>query len=132
MARYLVTGAAGFIAATVAEQLLAEGHSVLGPDSLEETYDVRLKLWRLQRLQGQASFQFQRLDIRDRSELNRAWTTDSPFDAVIHLAARAGVRQSVEEPWSYLETSVAGTLKLLEMCRSHRVPKFVLASRSCQ
>ncbi len=130
MSRYLLTGAAGFIASKVAEFLLAEGHAVVGLDNLNQAYDVRLKHWRLQQLTGRPSFEFHPVDICDRPALEALWDRYHTFDAVINLAARAGVRYSVENPWVYLDTNVTGTLNLLELCRTRGVNKFVLASTS--
>jgi len=139
MPRYLVTGAAGFIAARVAEMLLQEGHDVVGVDNLNDAYDVRMKEWRLKRLQAYPNFAFYRLDISHKQDLNEALDEDArrvgagtgkQFEAVINLAARAGVRQSVIDPWVYVDTNVTGTLNLLERCRHHGIPKFVLASTS--
>ncbi len=159
MPHYLVTGCAGFIGAKVAELLLAGGHRVTGIDNLNDAYDVRLKEWRLAQLMGTAGFEFHRTDICDRLALQGLFEQgmhrlplsrgaagqgseseisstallscpSAPFDAVINLAARAGVRQSVQDPWCYFETNVAGTLNLLELCRTHRVNKFILASSS--
>ena len=137
MAVYLLTGCAGFIASKVSELLLAEGHTVVGVDNLNDAYDVRLKQWRLAQLQGMPGFAFHGIDITDQAALRRLFDdgqrlADGPstFDAVINLAARAGVRQSVENPWVYIETNVTGTLNLLELCRGFGVPKFVLASTS--
>lgn len=132
MATYLVTGAAGFIGAKVTEFLLADGHTVTGIDNLNDAYDVRLKQWRRAQLEGKSGFSFFQLDITDRQGLRELWALreTTPFDGVINLAARAGVRYSVENPWVYLETNVAGTLNLLELCREHKVHKFVQASSS--
>ena len=130
MAHYLVTGAAGFIAARVAEQLLAAGHTVTGFDNLNDAYDVRLKEWRLRRLLEQPSFSFHPVDIADRPALQLACSGLGRVDAVINLAARAGVRPSVVDPWIYIETNVTGTLNLLEYCRQAEIKKFVLASSS--
>jgi nucleoside-diphosphate-sugar epimerase len=130
MANYLLTGAAGFIAARVAELLLDAGHTVTGLDNLNAAYDVRLKDWRLARLQGRPRFRFARLDVCDRPGLAALWDAAGPFDAVVNLAARAGVRASVEDPWVYLETNATGTLNLLELCRARGTAKFVLASTS--
>jgi len=135
MGTYLVTGAAGFIAAKVVEFLLAEGHAVVGIDNMNAAYDVRLKEWRLAQLTGKPGFTFHRLDICDRSVLTDLFDAqfvaqNSRFDAVINLAARAGVRQSVENPWVYVETNTTGTLNLLELCRKYGVGKFILASTS--
>jgi UDP-glucuronate 4-epimerase len=132
MRTYLVTGVAGFIASRVAEFLLADGHAVVGMDNVNDAYDVRLKNWRLAQLEGRPGFEFHRLDIADRRALQAAWHAHGPqpFDAVINLAARAGVRQSVEDPWIYLETNATGTLNLLDLCRASGVKKLVLASTS--
>jgi len=131
MALYLVTGVAGFIASKVAELLLSQGHSVVALDDLNHAYDVRLKEWRLKRLMNRQGFSFHKVDIRDRDALGRFFhAQDASFDAVINLAARAGVRQSVEDPWVYYETNVTGTLNLLEFCRHRKIEKFVLASTS--
>jgi nucleoside-diphosphate-sugar epimerase len=130
MANYMVTGAAGFIASKVSEFLLDDGHTVVGVDNLNDAYDVRLKEWRLRRLRDRERFRFHRAEISDRAALAGVWSEVGPLDAVINLAARAGVRQSVENPWVYLDTNVTGTLNLLELCRTHGVNKFVLASTS--
>ncbi len=119
MANYLVTGSAGFIGSRVTELLLAQGHIVIGIDSLNDAYDVRLKNWRLAQLEGMPGFTFHRLDIVDHRALRQVFSSE--FDAVINLAARAGVRQSVENPWVYFETNVTGTLNLLELCREFGV-----------
>ena len=129
MANYLVTGAAGFIAARVSELLLAEGHTITGIDNLCEAYDVRLKQYRLQNLQKYPGFTFIHSDICDRPALEKIFEK-SAFDAVINLAARAGVRASVEDPWAFVDTNLTGTLNLLELCRRHAVSKFILASTS--
>jgi nucleoside-diphosphate-sugar epimerase len=130
MATYLVTGAAGFIASKVTEFLLAAGHRVVGFDNINDAYDQRLKHWRLERLNPHENFHFEQVDITDRSRLEAAWKASPRFDAVINLAARAGVRQSVENPWVYVETNTTGTLNLLDLCRADGVKKFVLASTS--
>jgi nucleoside-diphosphate-sugar epimerase len=130
MAAYLVTGAAGFIASRVTELLLAAGHQVVGIDNLNDAYDLRLKRWRLDRLLGGPNFHFRQLDISDRSQVNGLASEGAEFAAVVNLAARAGVRQSTEDPWVYIDTNITGTLNLLEFCRAHRIPKFVLASTS--
>lgn len=129
MARYLVTGAGGFIGARVAELLLDEGNEVVGIDNLNDAYDVRLKDWRLGRLREQPAFQFHPVDIRVREELAGIWES-GPFDVVFNLAARAGVRASVQDPWVYAETNVTGLVNLLESCRSNGPSKIVQASTS--
>lgn len=127
--RILVTGCAGLIGSRVSELLLREGHSVIGVDNLNHAYDVRLKEWRLSRLQGEPRYTFHRLDITVREALSRLFREHS-LAGVVNLAARAGVRQSLEDPWGYYETNVRGTLNLLELCRERGVKKLVLASTS--
>lgn len=132
MATILVTGAAGFIGSRVAERLLANGDTVIGLDILTDAYDVRLKHWRLAQLQAQAGFEYLPLDIAERSviaALEQA-AAGRPIAAVINLAARAGVRQSVSNPWVYVDTNTTGTLNLLEACRALGIGKFVLSSTS--
>ncbi len=128
--RVLVTGCAGFIGWKASEMLLDQGHTVVGVDNLNDAYDVRLKGWRLAQLEGRPGFAFYRLDITDRAGLSPLFSESPPFDAVINLAARAGVRPSVQNPWIYFETNVTGTLNLLELCREYGVKKFILASTS--
>lgn len=132
MSRYLLTGAAGFIGARVAALLLEQGHQVVGIDSLNSAYDVRLKQWRLQQLQARTGFTFSRGDLSDRVVIETLWNKHdgNALDAVINLAARAGVRQSTENPYVYYETNVSGTLNLLELARLGGVKKFILASTS--
>jgi UDP-glucuronate 4-epimerase len=125
-----VTGVCGFIASRVAEFLLDEGHDVLGLDNLNDAYDPRLKEWRLRRLMGRPGFEFHRGDICDRVVLTSLLDAVPGINAVINLAARAGVRQSIENPWAYLDTNCTGTLNLLEAARERGIPKFVLASTS--
>lgn len=150
MHRYLVTGCAGFIASRVAELLLEDGQLVVGVDNLNDAYDVRLKRWRLEKLLGSdAAFSFVQLDVADRSAVEDLFRHDAdeslthplssryspgvehrPYSAVINLAARAGVRPSVDDPEAYYRTNCLGTLNLLEACRRFGVKKFVLASTS--
>jgi UDP-glucuronate 4-epimerase len=137
MGNYLLTGVAGFIAARVAELLLDAGHSVIGIDNLNDAYDVRLKNYRLSRINDRPGFKFYQLDISNRDDMqsliNEMGINKSPhgvFDAVINLAARAGVRQSVENPWVYLDANITGTLNMLELCRQYGINKFILASTS--
>ena len=126
MAHYLVTGAAGFIGARTAGMLIEQGHTVTGVDNLNDAYDVRMKEHRLRQLQALPAFTFHKLDISDRS----AMAGLSTFDGVINLAARAGVRASVEDPWSFVQTNIMGTLNLLDLCRQRNIRKFILASTS--
>jgi len=153
MALYLVTGVAGFIASRVAEMLLAQGHSVVGVDNLNDYYDVRLKDYRLSRLMGEAGWQpgadarrsiyggrgrraagdgrfiFEAVDIEDHAALEKLFR-EYNFAAVFNLGARAGVGYSVENPHVYLTTNTHGTLNLLECQRKFGVKKMVLASTS--
>jgi len=130
MSQYLLTGAAGFIARRVIEMLLEQGHQVIGIDNLNDSYDVRLKYWRLEQLKPLKGFTFLQDDIC-RAELFDEIAARYPkIEAVIHLAARAGVRQAVEIPEVYLQTNANGTLNILEYCRKHSVNKLVMASTS--
>lgn len=132
MKTYILTGAAGFIGSRVADLLIEGGDRVVGLDNLNDAYDVRLKKWRLTRLLEQPQFVFHQVDIQDRESLDGVFEKHASTkpDAVINLAARAGVRQSVENPWVYIDTNATGTLNLLEQCRTRGIGKFVLASTS--
>jgi nucleoside-diphosphate-sugar epimerase len=128
MGNYLVTGAAGFIGARTSELLIKDGHTVTGIDNLNEAYDPRMKDYRLQRLQSMDAFTFHKLDISDKSIVERF--KDQKFDGIINLAARAGVRASVDNPWVFVESNVTGTLNMLELCRQTGTLKFIVASTS--
>lgn len=128
MGNYFVTGAAGFIASRVTEVLIADGHSVVGVDNMNDAYDVRMKEYRLSKLQELPGFTFHKLDISEKSIVEQF--KDDKYDAVINLAARAGVRSSVENPWVYVESNTTGTLNMLELCRVTGTKKFLLASTS--
>ncbi len=128
MGNYLVTGAAGFIGARTAAMLVEEGHAVLGIDNLNDAYDVRMKEHRLATLDRLPGFRFEKVDVSMPEELQPL--AKDRLDAIIHLAARAGVRASVEHPALFYGTNVMGTLHLLEFARSHGIRKFVLASTS--
>jgi len=130
MGNYLVTGVAGFIASRVCELLLEDGHRIVGIDNLNTAYDVRLKNYRLGKLSDKPNFEFTKLDICDMPGLREVIRSGGPFDAVINLAARAGVRASVENPWTFVDTNLTGTVNLLEACKEWGIPKFVLASTS--
>lgn len=130
--KYLVTGSAGFIAARVAQFLLDDGHSVIGIDNMNDYYDVSLKRHRVEQIQSSpaaAKFQFEKLDLEDRPGIESLFTAHQ-FDAVVNLAARAGVRYSLENPYVYMTTNAMGNLNLLESMRNHGVKKYVLASTS--
>ena len=131
MSNYLVTGVAGFIGARLAEMLTEQGHTVVGVDNLNDAYDMRMKEYRLKQLQARPGFTFIRADISDRTLLDlQSPIANQHFDAVINLAARAGVRASVVNPWVFYGTNVTGTLNLLELCKREGIPKFILASTS--
>ena len=127
--RLLVTGCAGFIGWKVSELLLRQGHSVVGVDTMNGAYDVRLKEWRLAQLQPEPDFTFCRLDISRRRAVAERLSGDL-FDAVLNVAARPGVRSSLEDPLPCYEVNVTGTLNLLDHCREKGIGKFVLASTS--
>jgi UDP-glucuronate 4-epimerase len=128
MKKVLLTGVAGFIGAKTAQRLVARGIEVVGIDNLNDYYDVKLKKLRLSQLSSSA-FTFVELDIENRSALNELFKQHK-FDAVFNLAARAGVRYSMENPSIYMSTNAQGSLNLLECMKDHKVKKFVLASTS--
>ena len=130
MSVYVLTGAAGFIGSVVAAEMLRQGHTVFGVDNLNHVYDVRVKEHRLQSLLLQENFHFIRDDITDRDFIARLSAQVPAADAVINLAAIAGVRASTTDPWSYLNTNTLGNLNMLEYARHQHVPKFILASTS--
>ena len=127
--RVLVTGCAGFIGSRVAALLVEQGHEVLGIDNLSDAYDVRMKHWRVENLLAPNVIDWVNGDITDRVAVESLFGDFVP-DAVINLAARAGVRQSIDDPWVYYETNVTGTLNLLEACREAGVSRFLQASTS--
>jgi nucleoside-diphosphate-sugar epimerase len=126
----LITGVAGFIASVVAEKLLQQGAEIVGIDNLNDAYDPRIKEYRLEGLREYPEFNFIKMDISDRSLLDDDRLQGQGFSAVINLAARAGVRDSLNDPWVYLDTNTTGTLNLLEFCCQEEIPKFLLASTS--
>ena len=127
--KYLVTGAAGFIGAATCQKLLAAGHKVLGIDNLNDYYDVNLKLARLAQFENHEGFTFIKLDISERSAMSELFKVQQ-FDKVIHLAAQAGVRYSIENPAAYADSNLVGHLNVLEGCRHNNVKHLVYASSS--
>ena len=127
--KILVTGAAGFIGMHVAERLLGAGHEVVGIDNLNDYYDVRLKEARLERLRKHAGFGFQKLDVADEEGMRSLFSRE-PFARVIHLAAQAGVRYSLQNPQAYVRSNLAGFVNILEGCRHDKVGHLVYASSS--
>jgi UDP-glucuronate 4-epimerase len=128
MKKVLLTGAAGFIGAKTAEKLLNSGIEVVGIDNLNDYYEVSLKQYRLSQIKD-PKFQFIQCDIENKEALEKIFS-ENDFDVVFNLAARAGVRYSMENPDIYMTTNAMGSLNLLECMRIHKVPKFVLASTS--
>ncbi len=129
MKNILVTGCAGFIGWKVSQMLLEINTRVVGIDNMNNYYDPALKKWRLRSLKGNPKFTFYKLDIANYKKLKDIFVNNK-IDVVINLAARAGVRASVENPWIYLDTNTKGTLNLLECSREFKTKKFVLASTS--
>ncbi|KGJ90208.1 NAD-dependent epimerase [Thalassotalea sp. ND16A] len=130
--KYLVTGAAGFIGHCVAQRLCEQGHSVIGLDNLNDYYDVSLKQARLANLTGfaeQGLFTFVETDLADRDAIAKLFA-DEKFDRVIHLAAQAGVRYSIDNPMAYADSNLVGHLTVLEGCRHNKVEHLVYASSS--
>ena len=127
--KVLVTGAAGFIGYYTAKYLLDRGDTVVGLDNLNEYYDVNLKLARLANLEGREGFRFVKISLEDRPAMDKLFAEEG-FDRVVHLAAQAGVRYSLENPHSYIDSNIVGTLHVLEGCRHNDVEHLVYASSS--
>jgi UDP-glucuronate 4-epimerase len=127
--KILVTGAAGFIGMTTSLRLLARGDEVVGLDNLNDYYEVSLKEDRLARLTPHANFRFIKLDVADRAGMEALFAAER-FDRVIHLAAQAGVRYSLQNPHAYVDSNVVGFTNILEGCRHNRVQHLVYASSS--
>ncbi|MEM5531622.1 NAD-dependent epimerase [Pseudoalteromonas arctica] len=127
--KYLVTGAAGFIGNFVAERLCNDGHEVVGLDNLNDYYDPALKHARLERIKHLTQFRFVKMDLADRDGIANLFK-DEKFDRVIHLAAQAGVRYSIENPMAYIDSNLVGTATILEGCRHNKVQHLVYASSS--
>src|SRR4030043_1520118 len=127
--KILVTGCAGFIGSHVSEALLKRGDSVIGVDELNDYYDVRIKKQNLEILKAHKSFKFYKEDIRNFSGLKKIFENEKP-EKIVHLAARAGVRPSIEQPLLYEEVNVKGTLNLLELAKEFGVRNFIFGSSS--
>ncbi|TVL14898.1 protein CapI [Shewanella xiamenensis] len=127
--KYLVTGAAGFIGANVSKRLCAIGHEVVGIDNLNDYYDVGLKLARLAPLEALSNFRFIKQDLADREGIATLFAQQG-FQRVIHLAAQAGVRYSLDNPLAYADSNLVGHLTILEGCRHHKIEHLVYASSS--
>jgi UDP-glucuronate 4-epimerase len=125
----LVTGAAGFIGSHVTNRLLARGDTVIGLDNLNDYYDVSLKEARLARLTSQRDFRFVKLDVADRNGMSAMFEQQRP-DRIVHLAAQAGVRYSLQDPHAYIDSNLAGFMNILEGCRHTKVAHLVYASSS--
>jgi UDP-glucuronate 4-epimerase len=129
MTKHLVTGAAGFIGFHTSLRLLERGDEVVGIDNINDYYDPQLKYDRLAQLEGRPGFTFQKLDITDRGGME-ALFKEQRFEKVIHLAAQAGVRYSIENPYAYIDSNIQGFINILECCRHNGVEHLTYASSS--
>jgi UDP-glucuronate 4-epimerase len=127
--KIMVTGAAGFIGARLSENLLERGDEIVGVDNLNDYYDVALKLGRLAQIENHPGFTFHKLDICDRSAMAELFNSVRP-ERVVHLAAQAGVRYSLENPHAYIDANIVGTMNILEGCRHNGIEHLVYASSS--
>ena len=126
--KVLVTGAAGFIGSSLCARLLDRGDAVTGIDNINDYYDINLKLARLKRLEGRGGFGFSKLDLHDRAAMEKLFV--GGYDAVVNLAAQAGVRYSLKNPYAYIDSNIVGFLNVLEGCRHNGVGHLVFASSS--
>ena len=129
MSKILVTGAAGFIGYHLSERLLRRGDEVVGLDNLNEYYDVRLKRERLKQLEGRPGFRFVKASLEDRGAMEELFSEER-FDKVVNLAAQAGVRYSLKNPHTYIDSNIVGFMNILEGCRHNHVQHLVYASSS--
>lgn len=129
MAKILVTGAAGFIGSHLSQKLLAKGCEVVGLDNMNDYYEVSLKEARLARLEGKPGFRFVRMNLEDREGIARLFAAEK-FDSVVNLAAQAGVRYSIQNPYAYIDSNISGFINILEGCRHNKVKHLVYASSS--
>ena len=127
--KILVTGVAGFVGFHLSRRLLENGDNVVGLDNLNDYYDVKLKLDRLKQLEGRECFRFVRMDLEEREAIAKLFT-DERFDIVVNLAAQAGVRYSLENPYAYIESNIVGFINILEGCRHNNIKHLVYASSS--
>ena len=127
--KVLLTGSAGFIGMHCVERLLARGDAVVGVDNLNDYYEVSLKEARLARIAGHESFSFHRVSVEDRNAMASLFAEEKP-DRVIHLAAQAGVRYSLENPHAYIDANLQGFVNILEGCRHNNIEHLVYASSS--
>jgi UDP-glucuronate 4-epimerase len=125
----LVTGAAGFVGFHLTRRLLKDGYRVVGVDNLNPYYEVALKEARLEALKDESNFIFVKMDLTDRKQLGRLFARQA-FDVVVNMAAQAGVRYSIENPYAYVDSNLVGFVNLLECCRQHSIKHFVFASSS--
>ncbi|MBO7645171.1 MAG: SDR family NAD(P)-dependent oxidoreductase [Alphaproteobacteria bacterium] len=127
--KYLITGGAGFIGSSLADRLLVDGHDVVVIDNFNDYYDVSIKENNVRANLSNSHYTLYRVDIEDKGAVDKVFHTNK-FDAVIHLAARAGVRPSLERPLDYVKTNILGTVNILECMREYDVKKLVIASSS--
>lgn len=127
--KFLITGAAGFIGFHLSKRLISEGHLVVGIDTLNDYYNVQLKMDRLQILHGNEKFSFHAINIADKNALDRLFDVEK-FDVVINLGAQAGVRHSIDKPFEYVDANLIGFVNVLEACRQNPVRHLIYASSS--
>ena len=127
--KILVTGAAGFVGFHLSRSLLNDGYEVLGIDNINNYYDPKLKLARLEELKPYKNFKFEKIDIANRDILTQAFQSFNP-QKVVNLAAQAGVRYSIENPYAYMDSNLVGFLNIIELCRLSKIEGFVYASSS--
>ncbi len=129
MNKVLITGIAGFIGYHTAKKLLEKGHQIIGIDNINNSYDIKLKEYRLSKLKLYQNFTFYKQDIANLEQLNKIFSL-SKIEKIIHLAGKAGIRKSLEEPQEYISSNIVGTVNLLELSKTYKVNNFLNASSS--
>ena len=129
MNKILVTGVAGFIGFHLCKRLIERGDEVIGIDNINDYYDIKLKFDRLRQIEGCKNFQFIKIDISDREGVSKLFS-EKEFDIVVNLAAQAGVRYSLKNPYAYIDSNISGFLNILEGCRHTKIKHLVFASSS--
>ncbi len=127
--KILITGSAGFVGYHLSKTLIQSGHNIVGVDNMNDYYDIALKEDRLKQLSSNKNFDFRKVDLKEKQLIDQLFESEK-FDYVINLAAQAGVRYSIENPYAYIDSNIVGFMNILEACRNHPVKHLLYASSS--